>query len=178
MPSADRHSRDPGVGRATLLVVGAIAAVIVVLVAGALRSGPGHTSSASPGVTGGAGSLDLGTLPPLRTVAPSHPSTPAPPEPTAIPDLRGEYVGALGLFDVCPILYVPEGVLELILPTGYRGRVRDGRVQILDANGAVLASEGDVLGIDGKVREGGSFCMVGPQLHVSKIVEVLPRDAK
>ena len=65
MPSADRHSRGPGVGRGTLLVVGAIAAAIVVLVAGALRSGPGHTASASPGVTDGAGSLDLGTLPPL-----------------------------------------------------------------------------------------------------------------
>jgi hypothetical protein len=39
----------------------------------------------------------------------------------------------------------------------------------------VLASEGDLLGLDGAVREGGSLCMAGPQLHVSEIVEVVRR---
>lgn len=129
-------------------------------------------------MTGGAGSLDLGSLPPLPSAVPSDPSTPAPPEPTAIPDLRGEFVGALGLVETCPVLYLRDGVSELILPDRYSSRVRDGRVQILSTNQVVIASEGDLLGIDGTVREGGSVCMVGPQLHVSKIVEVLPRDGK
>ena len=49
-------------------------------------------------------------------------------------------------------------------------------VQMPEADGAVLASEGDLLGVDGRVREGGSVCMVGPQLHVSRIVDVLRRE--
>ena len=174
MPSADRRSRAAGVGRTPLLVTGAIAAAIIVLVSGALRSGPGASASASPGVTGAA-SLDLGTLPPVPSVVPSDPGTPAPPEPTAIPDLRGEFVGALGLVEACPVLFLRDGVFELILPDRYSSRIRDGRVHILSTNRFVIASEGDLLGINGTVREGGSVCMAGPQLHVSRIVEVVRR---
>jgi len=165
-----------GVGRATLLGAIAIAAAIVVLVAGALRSGPSASASASPGASGAGGSLALGTLPPVPTSVPSDPSTPAPPEPTAIPDLDGEFVGALGLVELCPVLYQREGVLELILPDRYTSRVRDGHVQILSTNRFVIADEGDLLGIDGSVRDGGSVCMAGPQLHVTRIVDILRRE--
>lgn len=120
----------------------------------------------------------MATLPGTPTVAPTIESTPSPPAPTAIPDLRGEFVGALGLVEMCPILYLRDGVFELILPDTHRSRIRDGRIQILDARGEILASEGDLLGVDGRVRAGGSVCMVGPQLHVSKIVEVLHRNAE
>jgi hypothetical protein len=177
-PSADGRTRTAGVGRATLLVATAIAAAIIVLVSGALRSGPNPSASASPGVTADGGSLDLGTLPPVSSAVPSEPSTPAPPEPTAIPDLRGEFVGALGLVETCPVLFLRDGVFELILPDRYGSRIRDGRVQILSTNRFVIASEGDLLGINGTVREGGSVCMAGPQLHVSRIVEVLSRDGE
>ena len=115
-------------------------------------------------------------MPPLPSVVPSEPSTPAPPEPTAIPDLDGEFVGALGLVELCPVIYQRDGILELILPDRYTSRVRNGRVQILSANRVVIADEGDLLGIDGTVREGGSVCMAGPQLHVARIVDVLPRE--
>lgn len=175
-PSADHRIRAAGVGRAALLVAAAIAAAIIVLVSGALRSGPNPSASASPGpTTAGAGSLGLGTLPPVASPVPSDPSTPATPEPTAIPDLRGEFVGALGLVETCPVLFLRDGVFELILPDRYASRIRDGRVHILDSNQQVMASEGDLLGINGTVREGGSVCMVGPQLHVSRIVEVVRR---
>jgi hypothetical protein len=180
MRSAGRRSRDAGVGRATLLGAGAIAAAIIVLVGGALKSGPNPAGSASPspGVTSGTGSLEPGTLPPPPSLVPSDPSTPAPPDPTAIPDLDGEFVGALGLVETCPVIYQRDGVLELILPDRYSSRIRDGHVQILSTNRLVIADEGDLLGIDGTVREGGSVCMVGPQLHVSRIVEVLRRDSR
>ena len=175
MPSSDRRARAAGVGRATLLVAGAIAAAVLVLVAGALRSGPNASPSASAAASGNAGSLDLGTLPPVPSAVPSDPGTPAPPEVTAIPDLRGEFVGALGLVETCPVLFLREGVFELILPDRYTSRIRDGKVHILSTTRFEIAAEGDLLGINGEVREGGSVCMVGPQLHVSRIVEVVRR---
>ena len=168
-------SGQAGASRAALLIPGAVVAVVLVLAAGALRSGMSPSASPSAGSSVALGSLGFATLPATPTMTPTVDSTPALPEPTAIPDLRGEFVGALGLVEMCPILYLRDGVFELILPDAYRSRIRDGRIQILDANGGVLASEGDLLGVDGKVREGGSVCMVGPQLHVAKIVEVLRR---
>jgi hypothetical protein len=177
MHAARRSSGQAGVSRAALLMVGAVVAAVLVLAAGALRSGPSPSASPSAGSSIALGSLGFATLPVTPTAAAATiDSASAPPEPTAIPDLRGEFVGALGLVETCPILYHREGVFELILPDAYRSRIRAGRIQILDAGGAVLASEGDLLGVDGLVREGGSFCMVGPQLHVSKIVEVLRRE--
>ena len=175
MHAVRRRSGQAGASRAALLVVGAVAAAVLVLAAGALRSGTSPSASPSAGSSADLGSLGLPTLPATPTAAPSIDTTPAPQEPTAIPDLRGEFVGALGLVEMCPILYQRDGVFELILPDAYRSRIRDGRIQILDAGGSVLATEGDLLGIDGKVREGGSVCMVGPQLHVSRIVDVLRR---
>jgi hypothetical protein len=157
-------------------MAGAVVAAVLVLAAGALRSGPSASASPSAGSSGALGSLGFASLPAAPTVAPTIASTPTPPEPTAIPDLRGEFVGALGHVEMCPILYHRDGVFELILPDAYGSRIRDGRIQILEDDGTVLASEGDLLGIVGKVREGGSVCMAGPQLHVSRIVQVVPRD--
>jgi hypothetical protein len=148
---------------------------VLVLAAGALRSGPGPSASASTGPSDALGSLGA-SLPAVPTVAPTTLDTPEPPEPTAIPDLDGEFVGALGLVETCPVIYQREGVLELILPDRYSSRIRDGHVQILSTNRFVIAEEGDLLGINGTVREGGSVCMVGPQLHVSRIVDILPRE--
>ena len=170
-----RGARQAGVSRAALLIVGAVVAAVIVLAAGALRSGPSASASPSAGSSGADASFGFASLPVTPTVAPTIESTPAPPEPTAIPDLRGEFVGALGLVEMCPILYHRDGIFELILPATYQSRIRAGRIQILGANGAVLASEGDLLGVNGTVREGGSVCMAGPQLHVSRIVDVVPR---
>jgi hypothetical protein len=178
MGIAGRRSGGAGVSRAALLMVGAVVAAVLVLAAGALRSGPSPSASPSAVPSGPLESFGFATLPATPTVAPTIDGTPAPPEPTAIPDLRGEFVGALGLVERCPILYLRDGVFELILPDVYRSRIREGRIQILGEDGTVLASEGDLLGIDGRVREGGSVCMVGPQLHVSKIVEVLRRESE
>lgn len=175
MRTVRRRSKQAGVSRAALLLVGAVVAAVLVLAAGALRSGMSPSASSSAGPSGARASLGFATLPATPTVDPTIEATPAPPEPTAIPDLRGEFVGALGLVEICPILYHRDGVLELILPDAYRSRIRDGRIQILDAGGTVLASEGDLLGVDGRVRQRGSVCMVGPQLHVSRIVDVLRR---
>ena len=170
-----RRSRQAGVSRATLLIPGAVIAAALVLAAGALRSSISPASSPSPGTSGALGSLGFASMPTTPTEAPTLETTPAPPDPTAIPDLRGEFVGALGLVELCPILYHRDGVFELILPDAYRSRIRDGRIQILEADDEVLAAEGDLLGIDGRVREGGSVCMAGPQLHVSRIVDILRR---
>ena len=175
MRTARPRSPEAGVSRAAVLIVGAVVAAVLVLAAGALRSGPSASASQSAGSSDAPRSFGFASLPPTPTVAPTIDGTPVPPEPTAIPDLRGEFVGALGLVELCPILYHRDGVFELILPDAYGSRIRNDRIQILDADGEVLASEGDLLGIDGRVREGGSVCMVGPQLHVARIVEVLRR---
>jgi hypothetical protein len=170
----DRRPGQAGVGRPALLIAGAVVAAVLVLAAGALRSGPGASASPPAGSSGALESLDLASLP-APTVAPTIDSTAAPPEATAIPSLRGEFVGALGVVETCPILYHRDGVFELILSDPYRSRVRGDGIQILDGDRVVLASEGDLLGLDGAVREGGSLCMAGPQLHVSEIVEVVRR---
>jgi hypothetical protein len=168
-------SGQSGASRAGLALGGAVIAAVLVLAGGALRSGGSPSPSASAGSGLGGGTETLGSLPPVTTPEPSIASSPAPPEATAIPGLRGQFVGALGVIEACPILYHRDGVFELILPDGYSSRIRRGRVEIVDAGGRVRASEGDLLGLNGNVREGGSFCMAGPQLHVSKIVEVVPR---
>jgi hypothetical protein len=168
-------SGQAGASRAALLIGGAVVAAVLVLVAGALRSGTSPAASAFPGSSGAPGSLGFASLPATQTAAPSIETTLAPPEPTAIPNLRGEFVGALGLVELCPILYHRDGVFELILPDAYRSPIRNGRIRILTPDGSVLAVEGDLLGVNGTVREGGSVCMAGPQLHVSRIVEVVPR---
>lgn len=175
----DRGSSAAGVSRAGLALVGAVLAAALVLTSGALRSGPSTSASASTGASGLPGGSATGSalasLPPIATDAATIPASPAPPEPTALPDLRGDYVGALGQVDSCPILYQRDGVLGLVLPDGYRSRIRSGQVQIVGPGGAVVAQEGDLLGLDGRVREGGSFCMAGPQLHVTRIREVAAR---
>lgn len=176
-PIAGRGSGRGGISRAALLIVGAVLAAALVLAAGALRSDPTVSALPSAGMSGAVGSLALPSFQPVATATAGIEGTPAPPDSTAIPDLRGEFVGALGLVETCPILYLRRGLIELILPDAYRSRIRGGRVQILNAGGGVVALEGDLLGINGTVREGGSLCMAGPQLHVSKIVEVVPRDA-
>jgi len=158
-----------------VLMVGAVVAAIVVLGSAALKSGPSASASPSAGSSGALGSLGLPSLPATPTVAPTIEGTPEPPDPTAIPDLRGDFVGALGLVELCPILSMRDGGFELVLPDRYQSRVRNGHVQIMSADGSVIAAEGDLLGIDGTVREGGSICMVGPQLHVSRIADVLRR---
>jgi hypothetical protein len=64
----------------------------------------------------------------------------------------------------------------LVLPDGFAVRRRDGRAVILGPAGAPIAGEGDLVGINGEVRRGiGPYCMVGPQLHVTRIVEVVAR---
>ena len=166
-----------GISRAALALVVAVVAAALVLTSGAMRSGLVPSLSPGPGSSGADATGGVASLPPVPTVAPTIGFTPEPPEPTAIPALDGEYVGALGRSDVCPLLVQPDGVLELILPDGYRGRVRRDRLQIVGPGGTVLANEGDLLGLDGRVRNGGSFCMVGPQLHVSRIVEVVRRGS-
>lgn len=164
-----------GLGRAALILAGAVIAAALVLAGGALRSGlsPSPRPSAAPS---GPDSLGSASLPPIPTSEPSLASPPATPEPTEPPGLRGEFVGPLGHVESCPILYEREGVLELVLPDGYRSRIRGDAVQILGPGGAVVASEGDLIGVNGRVGGGGSFCLVGSRLHVSKIVEVRPRD--
>jgi hypothetical protein len=170
----DRPGRAAGVSRAALLLAGAVVAATLVLVAGALRSGA--TQSPAPSTaSSGLGSLGTASLPPVPTPASTVTTTPEPPEPTEISGLRGEFVGPLGHVETCPILYERDGVLELVLPDGYRSRVRGGAIEIAAPGGAIVATEGDLLGLNGRVREGGSLCMSGPQLHVSKIVDVLPR---
>lgn len=171
------RSSAAGISRAALAVVLAVLAAALVLTSGALRSGAVPIASGSPAVSSGESPRFSSTPPPVPTDAPTLDATSEPAEPTAIPELRGEYVGALGRFDVCPTLVQPDGVLELILPDGYRARVRRERMQIVGPSGAIVASEGDLLGLDGRVRSGGSFCMVGPQLHVSRFVEVVSRGA-
>lgn len=168
-------SGQAGASRAALLIAGAVIAAVLVLAAGALRSGPVASAPPATGTSGAVGSLGVASLPPVPTAAPPDQDSPSPPDSTAIPGPRGEYVGALGLVETCPVLYLRSGLMELILPDAYRSRVRGGQVQLLEAGGAVLAFEGDLLGIDGRVREGGSRCMAGPQLHVSEIVEVVHR---
>jgi hypothetical protein len=159
-----------------VLIGGAVAAAVLVLVAGALRSGQSPAASASAGSSDALRSLGFASLPATPTVVPTIESSPAPPEPTALPNLRGDFVGALGLVETCPILYHRDGVFELILSDAYRSRIRNGRIRIVVPDGALVASEGDLLGVNGTVREGGSLCMAGPQLHVSRIVDVVPRD--
>ena len=173
----DRRSATAGISRAALALVVAVVAAALVLTSGALRSGPGASGSPGTGSSPAAGSPSFASLPPVPTAAPTPAATPAPPEPTAVPNLRGEFVGALGQVESCPILYQRDGVLALILPEGYRSRLRGGKVQIVGPSGAIVATEGDLLGLDGRVRNGGSFCMVGPQLHVSRIVEVASRGS-
>lgn len=93
-----------------------------------------------------------------------------------MPSLRGEYVGGLGFYSVCMLLFVRGESYELVLPDGFRIRERGGRAVIVDDRRMVVAGEGDLVGLNGKVGGGGSFCMVGPRLHVSKIVDVVARD--
>ena len=173
---AGSGSRQAGASRAALLIVGAVVAAVLVLAAGALRSGPSPFASPSPGSAGALGSLGFATLPATPTVAPTIDSTPAPPEPTPVPSLSGEYVGGLAFDGTCMLLAVRGQVYELVLPDGFRLRERNGRAVIVDSDRAVVAAEGDLVGLNGDVGGGGSFCMVGPRLHVSKIVEVVPRD--
>jgi hypothetical protein len=153
-------------------MAGAVLAAALVLVAGALRS----TTAPSPVPSSPQGTQSPPSVPAPPTLEPTVAVTNAPPEATAIPDLRGDFVGALGLVERCPVIYLRRGLLELVLPDRYRARVRDGQVRILDGSGRVVASEGDLLGVNGEVREGGASCMTGPRLHVSRIVEVLPRE--
>lgn len=171
------RSSAAGISRAALALLLAVVAAAIVLTSGALRSGAGPTASGSPGASAGESPRFTSPPPPVPTEGPTSDATAAPPEPTAIPVLRGEYVGALGRFDVCPTLVQPDGVLELILPDGYRARVRRERMQIVGPDGGVVATEGDLLGLDGRVRSGGSFCMVGPQLHVARFVDVVSRGS-
>jgi len=171
---ADGRRSQAGFSRAALALVVAVVAAAVVLVGGAMRSSlaPSPAPSASD-----PGSFELPSLPPTPTLAPSIEATPAPPEPTAVA-LRGEFVGPLGHVESCPILYERDGALELALPDGYRSRIRAGAVELVNPRGTVIASEGDLIGVNGKVRDGGSSCLVGTRLRVTKIVEVRHREAE
>ena len=175
MRTAGRRSGQAGVSRAALLIIGAVVAAVLVLAAGALRSGQSPSASPSAGTSGALGSLGFATLPATPTVAPTIEGSLAPPEPTPVPTLRGEYVGGLGFYSACMLLFVRGESFELVLPDGFRLRERDGRAVIVDPDRNVVAGEGDLVGLNGEVRGGGSFCMVGPLLHVSKIVDVVPR---
>ena len=172
---AARAGSQAGLSRAALALVVAVGAAALVLVGGAMRSGlpPSPAPSASD-----AGSFDLPSLPPTPTLAPSIEATPGPPEPTAVAELRGDFAGPLGHVESCPILYERDGALELALPDGYRSRIRAGAVEIVDPRGMVIASEGDLIGVNGKVGGRGSSCLVGTRLRVSKIVEVRHRDGE
>jgi hypothetical protein len=173
---ASRRPGQAGVSRAALLIAGSVVAAVLVLAAGALRSGPGPSASASSGPSGGFGSLGVSSLPASPTIAPTIETTPEPPELTPVPSLRGEYVGGLGFYSVCMLLFVRGESYELVLPDGYRLRQRDGRAVILDRDRMVIAGEGDIVGLNGEIGGGGSICMVGPTLHVTKFVDVLPRQ--
>ncbi|MCI0345711.1 MAG: hypothetical protein L0221_09755, partial [Chloroflexi bacterium] len=155
-------------------IVGAALASALLIGTGALRSSqaPGATD-APPTV----GTTSASTPPPATvTVPPADASTPAPPPETPVRSLHGEFVGGLGFSSGCMLLFVRGESYEMILPNGYRLRERDGRAVILDADRSVVAGEGDIVGVDGEVRPGGSFCIVGPQLHVAAIVDVLRRE--
>src|SRR5215212_6000031 len=127
-----------------MVLAGAVVAAVVVLLMGALRSGLPATPVAPLTASAPPGSSGLRSLPVTQTVAPTSASTPAPPDPTAISDLRGEFVGPLGHVESCPILYEREGVLELVLPDGYRSRMRSGAIEIVRADGSVVAAEGQL----------------------------------
>ena len=163
-----------GVSRAALILAAAVIAAGLVLAGGALRSGPGPSPAPSPEASD-LETLGTASLPPVSTPTPTTVTTPAPPEPT-VGEVRGEFVGGLGHVDSCPILYGRDGVFELVLADGYRSRIRAGRVQLLDSTGAIVAAEGDLIGVNGKVGGGGSSCLVGSRLHVTKIVEVRHRE--
>lgn len=98
----------------------------------------------------------------------------ASPSATATAALRGEYVGTLTFYLVCPLITVGNETFELLLPPGYRARGGEGDLRLLDRDRNVVARYGDRLRINGKVVEGGSFCMVGRQLEASRIAEVAP----
>jgi hypothetical protein len=159
-----------------LLIVGAVVAVVLVLVAGALRSDPSPPPLESAGSSSGPSNLGLVSLPPDPSAAPSVDSSASPAEPTPVPSLRGEYVGGLGFYSVCMLLFVRGESYELVLPDGFRIRKRGGRAVIVDDRRMVVAGEGDLVGLNGKVGGRGSFCIVGPRLHVSKIVDVVARN--
>jgi hypothetical protein len=171
-----RRRSQAGISRAALTLAVAVIAAALVLVGGAIRSSPNHSPlpSAAASEPASIGSL---SLPPTPTLAPTIATTPAP-EPTAIADLRGEFVGPLGHVESCPILYERDGALELALPDGYGSRIHGGAVEIVDPGGAVIASEGDLIGVNGKVGGSGSTCLVGTRLRVSKFVEVRHRGAE
>jgi hypothetical protein len=85
-------------------------------------------------------------------------------------------VGGLAFYDVCMLLAVRGQVYELSLPDEYRLRTRQGRAVIVDEDRTLIAGEGDIVGLNGEIGGGGSFCLVGPKLHVTKIVDVLSRQ--
>ena len=163
-----------GMSRAALLLALAVVAAVLVLAAGAMRSAPRPSPRPSDSGLESSGAV---SFPPVPPAEPSVASTPAGPEPTEITGLRGDFVGPLGHVESCAILYERDGALELVLPDGYRSRIRGGAVEILDPAGAPVAAEGDLIGVNGKVGGGGSACLAGPRLRVTKIVEVRPRDA-
>jgi hypothetical protein len=45
-------------------------------------------------------------------------------------------------------------------------------MRLLDRAGNVIARDGDRVAVTGRVEDGGTFCMLGRQLHVSSIVDV------
>ena len=76
---------------------------------------------------------------------------------------------------------LPKSLPALSMDEGhnaYRTRFRGEAMHIVAPDGRVVAAEGDLVGVNGTVRDGGSFCMSGPQLHVSRIVDVVRRDGQ
>jgi hypothetical protein len=105
--------------------------------------------------------------------APSPTSTATP-----SPSLDGDFVGSFaGDPTGCLLFFTGEETFEFHLPHRYKTQVRLGRVQIVDRDGIVVASEYDRIGVNGGIVGGGSYCMLAPHLQVSEIVAVEPAPA-
>jgi hypothetical protein len=115
--------------------------------------------------------VDAATLPWSDLTNASTRSSPGPSQPIS-PGLAGEFVGVLGHWSVCLLLFTGDEVYELILPAGYRWNLRRGRAVVSDKQGVVVSREGDDIGLDGAITHGGSYCMVAPRLEVCEILEV------
>jgi hypothetical protein len=97
---------------------------------------------------------------------------PSEPHPSAIPSPETDRVGVLRVWQLCLLLDTETEDYELLLPGGYRQETRDGRVHILNRQGVVIGVEGERIGVDGETGEGGSFCMLGPQMEATRIVPI------
>jgi hypothetical protein len=94
------------------------------------------------------------------------------PQPTAIVSLETDFAGVLRVWQTCLLLDTQAETYELLLPDGYWQKVRGGRLHILNQAGDDVGVEGERVGVDGEAGEGGSFCMLGPQIEATRIMPI------